>query len=170
MTCLSCSKYCKWDFQFKSNVWINIFLSNSLFCSSFKNFILFDFWLANLFDIYFLKFSSSNKINSFISLSSTLFPNKDLIFKFIVLFVGSLLTIFLSFIIWSINSFKKLVVKLLKDLLDKISFLCEKMTFLCDVYFGSRKHPKSEVNSKFHREFLGLIMQISIRLLCCYVK
>ena len=32
----------------------------------------------------------------------------------------------------------------------------------CNVYFGSRKHPKSEVNSKFHREVLGLIMRIII--------
>ena len=41
---------------------------------------------------------------------------------------------------------------------DKENFINED----CNVYFGSRKHPKSEVNSKFHREVLGLIMRIII--------
>ena len=32
----------------------------------------------------------------------------------------------------------------------------------CKVYFASRQHPDSEVNSKFYREFLGLVMRIII--------
>jgi len=34
-----------------------------------------------------------------------------------------------------------------------------------NVYFGSRQHTQSEVNSKFYREFMGLVMRIIINLL-----